>query len=1415
MRVALGDMSSVNASATTAVPPSIYTLRNLFLGLLPHADGLRVSSSETSSSGALLLLNVDVMMASATDTQTALRLLERFVVADGDEASGEAAGDQASGDGCWGGSCSGEVVTPAERTAPPEAVNIASGDEIASGEVMSGQAASFEEQLEALGLTILGVSVVLAEYEAPSPPPPPLMPGARVEHKTLVEMEASGDVSDYDSASTVALARKFATLAGVSLSKVGVTVRAASVVIAVEIQVASADAASALVNTIGAKLSSASAASAFTGLPITAAPTISAVSTAVSAPAAPPPPSTPPRALSNYPPPPTSVAIPPVTPPAAAQSGSAVPIVIAGAASLSTILAAFLAVYIHRNWRRHSKARALAAEEADAEASVAAERADWHRRLHSTPAAATSSTHSKSPPPPAEYGPKPNLRTRLSGVARIVIGERRALLNEGAAAAEAASESMHRLLSVFKPRSSVESRNLASASSCTDDDALRGEASRSSPSREERSAGAAFTVRLEQPWRIQRVTAADAACADVAKATRQLKWIAELTNTGGGGVGGSPSSLGVGSAYAASPLPAADPPLEWAALIRLTAQHAQTATGALSKLKQQIALHQRKPTWSQALQVANVQVAGESELLSVEERRQLGSAAFFAAEALQTLLDLAVVAADDAANRSAIANALRPLRYVPKPPSLQPSPRRAVEQADDGATTPRTAVAIGCDPSDCGRSAVGGAAAGAEGADFLMVDGAGHEKMDFITPSKHGERRLDVDFGPLSTGRARRLAFSAADEGKRVSIKGKSVVVGGIARTVNWGEGCMPPEVSGIITEVVEAEHGEVTLRDGSSFPNRFMSLARKNSGPGRLRARGSLGGAGKGASAEALSGSAAAEASCNQTRAKLALRRKLREITAALPAVADASTSFPPDAAAAVNLGDASSKSLDLPAPASLPRPGEAVMERLKAAKAGRKKISLQLPEVATSATPTGRKAATDRGRLERTRSGEIDTGLGAQTSRPAKLTRGGFQGKEQRSEGSLKNLKLKWRKTACNTMKQTAAATAAATAAGEAMDAGGDAQGSARPPALGRSWSKRFGLKRDDVAQTKMAEIVRMRREQARAQSRGAASSEGGASGSSGGGGAQVAADLLREREEGRALAQDPKLRWRRAVCNVVTQRTEAEVSRVRSGEAPSSAASSRRWQHSAFMWRYAPRDAKNRPFVPIKERAAQRRRGRVATKGEQEASGTGGGEAVEALRVAEMEAKEAAERAALNLALARTGREADGGESGGREGEGGESGDIESDQPSSPGLPATAVDENAAIATHIAAIAKHIEAAEALALALQADADALARVCGTTSISAPTPVVAEPVPLEIVKEKEEDVAVVEPSREPASQPEPDLEAELDELEETAPEEEPEFEPEQVPPPGVTPAEGAAALGHGAMLGGGADLKKSAVRV
>ena len=36
-----------------------------------------------------------------------------------------------------------------------------------------------------------------------------------------------------------------------------------------------------------------------------------------------------------------------------------------------------------------------------------------------------------------------------------------------------------------------------------------------------------------------------------------------------------------------------------------------------------------------------------------------------------------------------------------------------------------------------------------------------------------------------------------------------------------------------------------------------------------------------------------------------------------------------------------------------------------------------------------------------------------------------------------------------------------------------------------------------------------------------------------------------------------------------------------------------------------------------------------------------------------------------------------------------------------------------------------------------------------------------------------------------------------------------------QEAPPPGVTPPEGAAALGHGATLGSGVDLKKSAVRV
>ena len=116
-----------------------------------------------------------------------------------------------------------------------------------------------------------------------SPPPPPLMPGTAYVtiHKTIVTMTAAGDVSDYDDTVKAGLATKFAELAGVDPSAVAVTVRPASVIIEVAITVADASAATALVSTISTQLSSADAASAFTGLTITSAPSVKAVAETV------------------------------------------------------------------------------------------------------------------------------------------------------------------------------------------------------------------------------------------------------------------------------------------------------------------------------------------------------------------------------------------------------------------------------------------------------------------------------------------------------------------------------------------------------------------------------------------------------------------------------------------------------------------------------------------------------------------------------------------------------------------------------------------------------------------------------------------------------------------------------------------------------------------------------------------------------------------------------------------------------------------------------------------------------------------------------------------------------------------------------------------------------------------------------
>ena len=111
---------------------------------------------------------------------------------------------------------------------------------------------------------------------------------ATLVQKTIVEMVAAGTVDDYDAAAKASLASKFAELAGVDPSAVEVIVRAASVIITVKIISETAAAAATLSSTLASTLSDASAASSFTGLTITSAPTIAVVTEAVVGPLPPP-----------------------------------------------------------------------------------------------------------------------------------------------------------------------------------------------------------------------------------------------------------------------------------------------------------------------------------------------------------------------------------------------------------------------------------------------------------------------------------------------------------------------------------------------------------------------------------------------------------------------------------------------------------------------------------------------------------------------------------------------------------------------------------------------------------------------------------------------------------------------------------------------------------------------------------------------------------------------------------------------------------------------------------------------------------------------------------------------------------------------------------------------------------------------
>ena len=131
---------------------------------------------------------------------------------------------------------------------------------------------------------------LLSPSSPPPVPPAPLSPGSRLVtvHKTVVQMTAAGDVSDYGTEVKAGLASKFAELAGVDPSAVTVEVTPASVLITVSIIVQNAAAATALASTVTERLGDASAASAFTGLTITSAPSVTAVTETILIEAVPP-----------------------------------------------------------------------------------------------------------------------------------------------------------------------------------------------------------------------------------------------------------------------------------------------------------------------------------------------------------------------------------------------------------------------------------------------------------------------------------------------------------------------------------------------------------------------------------------------------------------------------------------------------------------------------------------------------------------------------------------------------------------------------------------------------------------------------------------------------------------------------------------------------------------------------------------------------------------------------------------------------------------------------------------------------------------------------------------------------------------------------------------------------------------------
>ena len=446
--------------------------------------------------------------------------------------------------------------------------------------------------------------------------------------------------------------------------------------------------------------------------------------------------------------------------------------------------------------------------------------------------------------------------------------------------------------------------------------------------------------------------------------------------------------------------------------------------------------------------------------------------------------------------------------------------RRLAHRAASGLTP----SALEATPSTTSRSteevsegtAAGALQMGASGP--LAPSGASLAEHDKLALSRE---ETQGDLAPRSTSRRIELAFGKADVGKRVRISGMSVVVGGTSRTVAWGT-CTPPQVSGIIQSVAEVELGAITLRDGTTFPNcRRRSLMRKNSGPGRLRRD----------STSAAGGNRPATG--NQTKTKLALKRKLKHIRSTVSASEEAATMPAP---AVLPRPPDEIMERALPPPSQLPRPSEATLSRLHARRA-----SLQAGGEGTGAPETppaeeGRASRASAMFADYSKSGELDYGVLDRLSRPPKLLRGGIQGSLRRMCSS---------KGVCSSVKLggTDCAGASATVTQDGASAAVP-QGAVPPPlAMSRALSQKLGLsRRPNAAQAKMAAIRARRLEETPPLPPPAPLPPPSS---------QVAAARFRERSQLRQLG--PSERLRRAVCRVANAQTEGEYrSRIGRGTA-----------------------------------------------------------------------------------------------------------------------------------------------------------------------------------------------------------------------------------------------------------------------